>query len=76
MLTQQQAQEHANACGMTGIALPIPVPQSDLSTRFRLAESVIHPEHLETIALGGDIVTGFTLLCWAECFGLDYVTIV
>ena len=76
MLTQAQAQAHANLCGMNGIALPIPVSPSDLSVRYRLADDITHPEHQEHIARASDIVTGFTLLCWAECFGLDYVTIV
>ena len=75
MLTQAQAQKHANECGCVGIALPIPVTPDQLTYRWRLSDHVIHPEHQERIASAGVIVTGFTLSAWAECFGPDYVCV-
>jgi hypothetical protein len=76
MITQAQAQKHAEACGLSGIALPIPVSPDNLTTRYTLADNAYHVETQQPLANKGDTVTGFTLLCWAECFGLDYVTVV
>lgn len=74
MITQAQAQAHAKACGLSGRALPIVAVQRNL--RYTLAERVCEPERMEELAYAGDVVSGHTLLCWRDCYGIDYVTIV
>ena len=74
MLTQQQAQKHANKCGMTeGMATPLHQVKSYLNTHsLHLAYDIHSPETRELIASDFQKVTP-ELVDYLESFGIDYI---
>ena len=73
MITQAQAQEHADMCGAQGTAIPIPVQSAD--SMYWMAQNAINPENMEVMIWKGHGVTGYVLNALAQVYGLDYVCV-